>query len=103
MRNRGELKGEGHHSIQRLWPTDEMHSFLLHCIISSGGRSVGIVRSRTKATELVSCVISSMGLRGITNISHKSFDFTKKTAGARGSVVVKALCYKPEGRGFDTQ
>jgi hypothetical protein len=24
-------------------------------------------------------------------------------AGARGSVVVKALCYKPEGRGFDTR
>jgi hypothetical protein len=23
--------------------------------------------------------------------------------GAHGSVVVKALCYKPEGRGFDTQ
>jgi hypothetical protein len=23
--------------------------------------------------------------------------------GARGSVVVKALCYKPEGRGFDTR
>jgi hypothetical protein len=23
--------------------------------------------------------------------------------GARGSVVVKALCYKPEGRRFDTQ
>jgi hypothetical protein len=23
--------------------------------------------------------------------------------GARGSVVVKELCYKPEGRGFDTQ
>jgi hypothetical protein len=22
---------------------------------------------------------------------------------ARGSVVVKALCYKPEGRGFDIQ
>jgi hypothetical protein len=22
--------------------------------------------------------------------------------GARGSVVVKALCYKPEGHGFDT-
>jgi hypothetical protein len=22
--------------------------------------------------------------------------------GARGSVVVKALCYRPEGRGFDT-
>jgi hypothetical protein len=23
--------------------------------------------------------------------------------GARGSVVVKALCYKPEGRGFQTR
>jgi hypothetical protein len=23
--------------------------------------------------------------------------------GERGSVVVKALCYKPEGRGFDTR
>jgi hypothetical protein len=23
--------------------------------------------------------------------------------GARGGVVVKALCYKPEGRAFDTQ
>jgi hypothetical protein len=23
--------------------------------------------------------------------------------GARGSIVVKALCYKPEGRGFDSR
>jgi hypothetical protein len=23
--------------------------------------------------------------------------------GARGSVVVKALCYKPKGRGFDSR
>jgi hypothetical protein len=28
--------------------------------------------------------------------------FTISQRGARGSVVVKALCYKPEGRGFDT-
>jgi hypothetical protein len=28
---------------------------------------------------------------------------TLKIKGARGSVVVKALCYKPEGRGFDTR
>jgi hypothetical protein len=27
----------------------------------------------------------------------------KETPGARGSVVVKALCYKPEGRWFDTR
>jgi hypothetical protein len=26
----------------------------------------------------------------------------EKIQGARGSVVVKALCYKPEGRGFET-
>jgi hypothetical protein len=26
-----------------------------------------------------------------------------KTAGARGSVVVKALCYQPEGHGFETR
>jgi hypothetical protein len=25
------------------------------------------------------------------------------TNGARGSAVVKALCYKPEGRGFETK
>jgi hypothetical protein len=25
------------------------------------------------------------------------------TVGARGSVVVEALCYKPEGRGFQTR
>jgi hypothetical protein len=27
----------------------------------------------------------------------------KYKSGVRGSVVVKALCYKPEGRGFETQ
>jgi hypothetical protein len=27
---------------------------------------------------------------------------TEHPRGARGSVVVKALCYKPEGRGFDS-
>jgi hypothetical protein len=26
-----------------------------------------------------------------------------KNSGARGSIVVKALCYKPEGRGFETR
>jgi hypothetical protein len=28
---------------------------------------------------------------------------TVKFKGVRGSVVVKALCYKPEGRGFETR
>jgi hypothetical protein len=30
-------------------------------------------------------------------------NFELHIIGARGSVVVKALCYKPEGRGFDTR
>jgi hypothetical protein len=28
---------------------------------------------------------------------------TRALSEARGSIVVKALCYKPEGRGFDTR
>jgi hypothetical protein len=28
---------------------------------------------------------------------------TEEWKGVRGSVVVKALCYKPEGRGFDSR
>jgi hypothetical protein len=31
-----------------------------------------------------------------------SIIFSWINIGARGSVVVKALCYKPEGRGFET-
>jgi hypothetical protein len=31
------------------------------------------------------------------------FDRELVWPGARDSVVVKALCYKPEGRGFDTR
>jgi hypothetical protein len=29
--------------------------------------------------------------------------FQESLTGERGSVVTKALCYKPEGRGFDTR
>jgi hypothetical protein len=32
-----------------------------------------------------------------------SFLLVQEDQGARGNVVVKALCYKPEGRGFDTR
>jgi hypothetical protein len=34
----------------------------------------------------------SSSIKGITS-----------TVGARGSIVVKVLCYKPEGRGFETR
>jgi hypothetical protein len=31
------------------------------------------------------------------------FENIGSISGARGSIVVKALCYKPEGRGFETR
>jgi hypothetical protein len=31
------------------------------------------------------------------------FKCRTQNEGAGGSVVIKALCYKPEGRGFDTR
>jgi hypothetical protein len=35
--------------------------------------------------------------------SHPDACVKKTGRGAHGSVVVEALCYEPEGRGFDTQ
>jgi hypothetical protein len=43
---------------------------------------------------------SNLTVRG-TQIRNKIYTSTQ-TIGTRGSVVFKALCYKPEGRGFDT-
>jgi hypothetical protein len=40
-------------------------------------------------------------MRNITNPSNLSM--SKYTCIMCGNVVVKALCYKPEGRGFDTR
>jgi hypothetical protein len=36
-------------------------------------------------------------------VSIKYYHLYGMTVGARGSVVVKALCYKPVGRGFETR
>jgi hypothetical protein len=52
---------------------------------TSSGRSVGVVRSRIHATEFVFVFVFFRHM------------------GARGSVVVEALCYNPEGRGFETR
>jgi hypothetical protein len=46
--------------------------------------------------------------RGQTSMAEDVLHFTQEDEtcllhGARGSVPVKALCYKPEGRGFDTR
>jgi hypothetical protein len=53
--------------------------------------STGHMRSITIAEFILICFMH-------TEISN-DFDLI----GARGSVVVKALCYKPEGRGFDSR
>jgi hypothetical protein len=37
------------------------------------------------------------------NVADKPCICVSPSAGACGSVVVKALCYKPESRGFDTR
>jgi hypothetical protein len=57
-----------------------------------GGRSVGIVRSRAQTMELYGLMLGAQLLKN-----------RKVSSGARGSVVVKALCYKPYGRGFETR
>jgi hypothetical protein len=38
----------------------------------------------------------------MTAVYESVFTDYETSSGARGSVVVKALCYKPEGRGFDS-
>jgi hypothetical protein len=57
---------------------------------TSGGRSVGIVRSRTQATEsilvFVTCLLSTESRCSVTE-----------------SLVIKAQCYKPEGRRFESR
>jgi hypothetical protein len=46
---------------------------------------------------------SSQSVSFIYNIAEHLLITFGMEGGARGSVVVKALCYKPEGHGFDTR
>jgi hypothetical protein len=46
--------------------------------------------------------IKSNHLLVIWKVTEQLKVILKEAVRARGSVVVKALCYKPEGRGFDT-
>jgi hypothetical protein len=72
------------------WPRDTPQfaklgtNFAYKC--RSLGRSVGVVRSRAKAKDLVSLI----------------FVFQFRASGAPGSIVVEALRCKPEGRVFET-
>jgi hypothetical protein len=60
-----------------------------------------------QSTNILISFVLKQQLRIFGNILYKHNGevilFLYMTTGARGSVVVEALCYKPEGRGFDTR
>jgi hypothetical protein len=47
--------------------------------------------------------VSTENVELLLNLLFIIFNIIINMYGARGSVVVKALCYKPEGRGFVTR
>jgi hypothetical protein len=51
------------------------------------------------------CVCVLLLVRGTRDAvsMERNYEVYVGDLGARGTVVVKALCYKPVGRGFDTQ
>jgi hypothetical protein len=64
--------------------------------------------SRVRKPLLLLCdglLDSSSGMKQDLNLLNRQFTIRYHFAliGARGSAVVKALCYKPEGRGFHTR
>jgi hypothetical protein len=75
------------------------------CIINSGYRSKRIVLTKHRTYMLyVRKAFFLVGKPGEKSSFWKVRNRTGDNKGARGSIVVKAaLCYKPEGRGFDTR
>jgi hypothetical protein len=61
--------------------------------------SIGWLREVTSRQPL----LVQVPLTRDTDTSHGQYNNTLYDAGARGGVVVKLLCYKPEGRGFETR
>jgi hypothetical protein len=47
------------------------------------------------ASKIIRCWMATWFIRGLS--------YLQTSVGARGTVVVKALCCTPEGRGFETQ
>jgi hypothetical protein len=71
-------------------------------VVSSGARAcLDVLTSKIAHSHLVLPVFRYVmsQMEYIYELFHGVLD----DLGARGSVVVKALCYKPEGRGFDTR
>jgi hypothetical protein len=77
---------------------------LITCAFSG---SCGTYASRDKGLKFVSMLLRDgrkiLASRLGTSVKNKDIIIIIITGCARGSVVVKALCYKQEGRGFDTR
>jgi hypothetical protein len=54
----------------------------------------------SSSQQQVTCSRTAVEKKEILKCNRSDFNLPLR---ARGSVVVKALCYKPEGRGFDTR
>jgi hypothetical protein len=65
---------------------------------SPRARKVRLAKCKVKRMLIIFFEIKEFVLAGQTVYSTYYFD-----DGARGSVVVKTICYKPEGRGFETR
>jgi hypothetical protein len=63
-------------------------------------RERGNMRCESCLPHVTVWIIPQLLLQFVTNLAYLSVCIIW---GARGSVVVKALCYKPEGRGFETR
>jgi hypothetical protein len=60
--------------------------------------SVVVLKSRNNG-----CLVWGTTRNGNGSVTFHFVYVHQKIGGARGSVVVKALCYKPEGLGFDSR
>jgi hypothetical protein len=68
----------------------------------TGRLTVGRKLTSTRVWSELLCLGTETVIKKLKFIREHS-DYSNARMGARGSVVVQALCYKPEGRGLDTR
>jgi hypothetical protein len=95
------------------FPTDNLYAFLFprsrympcpaHIILF--GLTIPVTSLlRTQFSDILSlCSFTNFREQGDDDDDNNNNNNNNNNNGARGSIVVKALCYKPEGRGFDTR
>jgi hypothetical protein len=86
------------------------YTVLIHKIRNSNPQCYGYLKSRTEVSVSIGCSLTISGIELVRvilmstlvtfcSIHHVALHHRE----ARCSAVVKALCYKPGGRGFDTR